>query len=115
MPMHPFASRMRSPRHSRRANGAEHTHAPPPNMREIVIFMVITIVLAGVACASARETRESGAIEYSMNLQKHQTPVMSILNSKGSGYTPCNRTFNPGWSKRASFAANLQRPDVWLT
>jgi predicted GH43/DUF377 family glycosyl hydrolase len=46
---------------------------------------------------TATPTTNAIRFAYSLSLKKDPTPLISILNSPGHGFTPCNYTFNPAW------------------
>ena len=50
-------------------------------------------LLSLLLCNVAAATR----YRYTLSLDKDTSPVVSILNDKGKGYTPCQYTFNPAW------------------
>ena len=60
-------------------------------MRRLHILPLVPLLL--LLTSSAAATR----FTYSLSLKKDPTPVISILNPRGQGYTPCNYTFNPAW------------------
>ena len=55
-------------------------------------MLTITLFLLSWLAAVAKSTST-----YTLSLEKDTSPIISILNEKGKGFTPCNYTFNPAW------------------
>ena len=58
---------------------------------------LLSLLLCNVGMVSYGAPTAATRYSYTLSLDKDTSPVVSILNEKGKGYTPCQYTFNPAW------------------
>ena len=62
-------------------------------MSPMSVMMLGAVLLSAFAASGAH----AGKYSYSLSIVKDDMPLISLLNPKGHGYTPCNYTFSPAW------------------